>query len=403
MWTLNRRWLIGGAVALAAVAALAWAFAPRPVPVDVAEAAVGRFETTIDEDARTRIAERYVVSAPLAGRLARLALHEGDAVAAGQVVARLAPALPPLLDARTRSELAARVEAAQALAQRGAARIERARIGLQQANNDLLRTSQLAQQGFVAPTRLDSDALAVKAAQRELDAAVQEHRAAQQDLEQARAARDVVARPDATAAFEVRAPAAGRVLRVVQESEGMVALGAPLLEIGDTAQLEVVAELLSTDALQTPPGARVVIDRWGGPGVLEGRVRRVEPAAFTKVSALGVEEQRVRVRIDLTSPPLQWAALGDGYRVGVRIVTLERSGVLRVPVSAVFPQAGGGAGTMAVFALVDGRARLVPVQLGGRNGHEAWVTAGLKAGDRVIAYPPPAVRDGVRVAARCPG
>jgi HlyD family secretion protein len=398
--TTTRRWLVGGAAAVMVAAALAWAFAPRPLAVDMAEASVGRFETTIDEDARTRIAERYVVSAPLAGRLARMALHEGDAVAAGQVVARLAPALPPLLDARTQRELATRVEAAQAMVQRALARTERARIGLQQANNDLLRTQQLAQQGFVAPTRLDADLLSVKAAQRELDAAVQEHRASLQDLEQARAARDVVAQPGRGGDFEVRAPAAGRVLRVVQESEGMVALGAPLLEIGDTAQLEIVAELLTTDALQAPPGARVVVERWGGPGLLEGRVQRTEPSAFTKVSALGVEEQRVKVHIALTSPPQQWAALGDGFRVGVRIVTLERSDALRVPVSAVFPQPGGEAGAMAVFAVVDGRARQVPVTIGGRNGRDAWVNAGLKAGDRVIAYPPPGVRDGVRVVAR---
>jgi HlyD family secretion protein len=400
--TRTRRWLIGGGLALAVLAVLAWAFAPRPLAVDLAEATVGRFETTIDEDARTRLAERYVVSAPLAGRLARITLQEGDAVTAGQVVARLAPALPPLLDPRTARELAARVEAAQALVQRALARIERARIGLQQANNDLLRTQQLAQQGFVAPTRLDADALSVKAAQRDLDAAVQEHRAAQQDLAQARAARDVVAQPGQGADFEVRAPAAGRVLRIVQESEGMVALGAPLLELGDTARLEIVAELLTTDALQAPPGARVVVERWGGAGLLEGRVRRVEPAAFTKVSALGVEEQRVRVRIDLTSPPAQWAALGDGFRVGVRIVTLERGDALRVPVSAVFPAPGGEAGAMAVFAVVDGRARQQAVTLGGRNGRDAWISAGLRAGDRVIAYPPPAVRDGVRVTERRP-
>jgi HlyD family secretion protein len=180
----------------------------------------------------------------------------------------------------------------------------------------------------------------------------------------------------------------------------MVALGAPLLEIGDTTRLEIVAELLTTDALQAPPGARVVVVRWGGPGLLEGRVRSIEPSAFTKVSALGVEEQRVKVHIDLTSPPAAWAALGDGYRVGVRIVTLERGDALRVPVSAVFPRPGGEADAMAVFAVVDGRARQLPVQLGGRNGRDAWITAGLQAGDRVIAYPPPAVRDGVRVTAR---
>ncbi|HJW12224.1 MAG TPA: efflux transporter periplasmic adaptor subunit, partial [Albitalea sp.] len=187
------------------------------------------------------------------------------------------------------------------------------------------------------------------------------------------------------------------VLRVVQGSETTVALGTPLLEIGDTSQLEIVAELLTTDALQTPPGARVRIERWGGPGVLEGRVRRIEPAAFTKVSALGVEEQRVNVLIDLTSPPATWQALGDAYRVGVRIITLAQPSVLRVPVSAVFPRAEGG---MAVFVADGGRARLVPVELGGRNGSEAWVRSGVAAGSEVIVYPPAALRDGERVKAR---
>ena len=201
-------------------------------------------------------------------------------------------------------------------------------------------------------------------------------------------------------AFALRASVAGRVLRVLQASETTVALGTPLLEIGDIARMEIVAELLTADALLARPGSTVRIERWGGPTVLQGRVRRVEPAAFTKVSALGVEEQRVNVLIDITSPPAEWAALGDGYRVGVRVVTRSEDGVLRVPVSAVFPLPQGAAGANAVFVLEGGRARLRPVTMGGRNGSDAWIQSGLDAGAKVIVYPPAAVADGARVKAR---
>jgi HlyD family secretion protein len=198
----------------------------------------------------------------------------------------------------------------------------------------------------------------------------------------------------------LRAPIGGRVLRVVQPSEAAVALGTPLLELGDTRQIEIVAELLTTDALKTPPGSRVVIERWGGEGLLDGRVRLIEPAGFTKVSALGVEEQRVRVLIDITSPPGRWEALGDGFRVGVRIVTLSLDDAIKVPVSAVFPMPEAENGGMAVFKVVDGRAQRVPVELVARNGTEAWMRSGLQVGDLVVVYPPTLVKDGVRVVAR---
>ena len=192
---------------------------------------------------------------------------------------------------------------------------------------------------------------------------------------------------------------AGRVLRVLQASEGTVALGTPLLEIGDIARLEIVAELLTTDALQALPGALVRIERWGGPGVLQGQVRRVEPAAFTKVSALGVEEQRVNVVIDINSPRAQWAALGDGFRVGVHIVTRSEAQVLKLPVGAVFPLPAPASGS-AVFVADGGHARLQAVTVAARNGEEAWITQGLAAGTRVLIYPPAAVTDGARIRPR---
>ncbi len=393
-------WVAAGAVA--AIGLLAWAFAPRPVDVEVAKVTAGAFEVTIDEDAKTRLTERYVVSAPLAGRLARITLREGDAVAADAVVATLTPVMSPMLDERTTRELGARVEAAQANLQRAATRIERAKVALDQARLELKRSEQLAQQGFVAPTKLDNDRLTVSGATREVESAVAEQHVAGHELQVARAALSAVRQAPGAAsatgrAFGVRSPVAGRVLRIVQASEATVALGAPLIEVGDTARLEVVAELLTTDALRAVPGSPVRIERWGGPGTLQGRVRRIEPAAFTKVSALGVEEQRVNVLIDLTSPREQWQALGDGFRVSVRIVTLALPQAVRVPISAVFPKPDGG---LAVFVLDGGRARLTAVDIGARNGTQAWVKSGLADGATVIVYPSAAVSDGARVRAR---
>ena len=412
---MNRKTLIltlaGGAAALAL---LGWAFAPRALPVEVAEARIGPFETTIDEDARTRLADRYVVAAPLAARVLRSALREGDEVAAGATLATLQPVLSPLLDERTLAEQRARRGAAEAALQRARTRIEAARVAEERAQVELRRTEQLAQQGFVAPTKIDADRLALQAARAEFASAVEGERVARYELALARAAlgwvEDGAGARGAGAAFVLRAPVAGRVLKVHHRSETTVALGTPLVELGDVGRLEIVAELLTGDALQARPGSVVRIERWGGPNALEGRVRRVEPGAFTKVSALGVEEQRVNTIIDLTSPREHWAGLGDGYRVGVRIVTRSEAAVLRVPVSAVFPRpapvaprdgdSAGAPGTHAVFRIEGGRARLQPVELAARNASEAWVRQGLEAGAQVIVYPPAGVADGVRVRER---
>ena len=394
---MKRRTMIVTALAGAALLALlAWAFAPSPVAVELAAVSLGRYEQAIVEDGRTRLRDRYNVNAPLAGRLARITLREGDAVAEGAALALITPVLAPLLDERSRAELVGRRDAAQAGVQRAAVLIEQQRTLLAQARNELQRSEQLAGQGFVAPTKLDADRLALQAAQQALEAAQQTRHVAEHELEVARAALQAQ-QSGASAGFLLRSPVAGRVLKVAQASETTVALGTALLEIGDTAQLEIVAELLTTDALQAKPGAAVQIDRWGGTGLLQGRLRSVEPAAFTKVSALGVEEQRVKVLIDLSSPVPP--ALGDGFRVGVRILSLVQDGAMMVPVSAVFPQPGQP-GAMAVFVAESGRARLRAVTLGGRNSSQAWVRSGLSAGQAVIEYPPAAVAEGVRIKSR---
>lgn len=391
------RWMTAAAGA-ALVALLAWAFAPRPLAVEVARATTGPYEQAIAEDGKTRLRERYIVTAPLAGRLARIALREGDVVEAGAIVATLTPVFSPLLDERTRREQSSRAEAAQAAVRRAGAALARAKVTLEQARVELRRDEQLARQNFISLARLDADRLALQAAEKDVDTALEARHVTEHEAETARAALLAIRAPAGEApAFLVRAPVAGRVLRVAQASETTVALGSPLLEIGDISQLEIVAELLTTDALKALPGTLVRIERWGGVETLEGRVRFVEPAAFTKVSALGVEEQRVNVVIELRSPAASWQALGDGYRVGVRIVTQSHASALRVPVSAVFPHADGG---MAVFVLKEGRARLTPVELGGRNGSQAWVRSGIVEGARVVVYPAAALRDGARVKAR---
>ncbi len=401
----KRTWIYVGAAGIAAAALLAWAFAPRPTEVEVAQVTQGHFETTIDEDGKTRLRDRYVISAPLSGRLSRIALREGDAVTADAVVATLTPALPAMLDDRTLREQQVRVEITEAQVQRVGARVEGAKVALLQADNELRRSEQLAKQGFIAPTKLETDRLAALAAQKELDAAQQERHVAGHEVEQARAALMAVRGTGTAAArgFAVRAPSAGRVLRITQASETTVALGMPLLEVGDTQSLEVVAELLTSDALQARPGARVLIERWGGSASLEGRVRLVEPSAFTKVSALGVEEQRVKVLIDITSPSAQWAALGDGFRVGVRVVTTVVDNAVKAPASAIFPLPQGSndsVGGMAAFVVENGLARLVSVEIGARSATDAWVRRGLSAGATVIVYPPPAMKDGLRVRQR---
>jgi HlyD family secretion protein len=405
--------LVGAGVVAAGL--LAWAFAPRAVEVEAVAARRGLFETAVEEDGRTRVTERHAVTAPIAGRLRRMALREGDAVQAGQALALIEPLPSPLLDERSRGEQQARAAAAQAALERAGTRVRAAQVGVDQALNEQRRNAQLVAQGFVSPAKADADRLALDAATREREGAVESERVARFELQQTRVALELSsAAASSGRTFTVRAPVAGMVLRVHQASEGVVGIGTPLLDLADTTRIEIVAELLTGDAALARPGSPVRIERWGGPGSLAGQVRRVEPAAFTKVSALGVEEQRVNVLIDLVPTPAPSAAgvgraeaapaalLGDGWRVVVRILTRQEADVLRVPVSAVFPWPGPAqpADTMGVFVIEGGRARLRAVQVVARNGSLAWVRSGLVPGEVVIAYPPPTVAEGSRVKPR---
>jgi HlyD family secretion protein len=392
--------VVGGVVLVAVLALLALSFLPQAVPVDVAPVTQGRFEQTVEEDGKTRVRERYVVSAPLAGRVLRIELKEGDAITQQGLLAVMVPAAPALLDVRTERELKERVGAAEDERSRTQAVVERAKAALKQAKADLARAQQLAKDNLVPPAQLEQTELAVTVQAKEFEAAVFQDNVAGHQVELARAALlqarrgiDPKAAPDR---LEIRSPVAGRVLRVLQESEAVVALGAPLLEIADPSDLEVVVDVLTTDAVQIKPGMRVRIERYGANAPLDGRVRLIEPSAFTKVSALGVEEQRVNVLIDLVSPREQWKTLGDGYRVETRVIVFEEANVVKVPTGALFREGE----QWAVFALDGNTARKRVVEVGHRNGLEATIAKGLAAGESVIVYPSDAVKNGVKVKRR---
>lgn len=385
-------------LAIAMFGTLVWALLPQPVVVEIAVVQRGAFQQAVEEDGRTRVRERYVVSAPLAGRLQRIGFKAGDRVERGQVLASIVPSAPALLDVRAQRELQERVGAADAERQQAAAEVERAHAALDQAQADLKRSRELVVKRFISATQLEHDELAAKLNDRVLAAAKFADRAAQHRLAEARAAllrwrRETQgSRVDATS-WEIRSPVPGRVLKVARESEGDVSPGEPLLELADPADLEAVVDVLTTDAVQIKPGASVIIERYGGSAALEGRVRLVEPAAFTKVSALGVEEQRVNAVIDIISPREQWQEVGDGYRVDVRIVVFSQTDAVKIPVSALFRDGGN----WAVFLLSDGRARKRVVEIGRRSGQNATVEKGLEPGEQVVVYPSDKVKDGVRV------
>jgi HlyD family secretion protein len=396
----RRHWLyIALGIALL-TGAFVWAFRPQPLPVEVAQVQRASFEQTIDEDGKTRVRNRYVISAPLAGRLARIALKAGDEVKAGTPVAVLWPTAPAMIDARTFRELNERVGAAEAGLQQARANVAREEAALEKAQTDLARQQKLQREGFLSPSALDQAELSVRVQAKAMEAARFAREGAAHDVAQARAALmraqegAAIKRPGS--AWPIVSPVDGHVLRVLQESETVVALGTPLLELADPRDLEIVIDVLSTDGARIAVGARVDLD--AGAGLrLQGRIRRVEPAAFTKVSALGVEEQRVNVIVDIVTPSDQWRALGDQFRVDARIVVLERNDAVVAPVSALFRGGAAGGDDWSVFVVNEGRAQRRAVKLGARAPLQAWIADGLVAGDRVVVYPSDRLADGARV------
>ena len=390
---LNTRILIGFVAFAALLAVAVW---PRPAIVDVATATRGPLVVTVDEEGVTRVRERFIVSSPVAGRVLRIELDPGDAVKRGQPVALVRAEPAPLLDERARADAHAAVESARAALGRARAEERRARATVTQLRRELARVRDLAESRVVSAQELDAHEAESNVAEESVNAAAFAVQAAAFDLQRAQTRVTPTITPPPGRVVTVSSPVAGVVLKRIRESESIVPAGDPLLEIADPMRLEIVSDLLSTDAVRVKPASRAIIEQWGGDNTLDGRVRRIEPAGFTKVSALGVEEQRVNVIVDFEDPSAACAALGDAYRVEVRIVVWEGRDVVKVPTSALFRDGR----QWAVYRLLEGRAQHTPVEVGHQTGQEAEIAAGLSASDRVIVYPGDALRHGARVRPR---
>ncbi len=398
VWIRRTVW---GLVLGLGAAGLLWFAWPGPIPVDLAVASRGPMEVTVDDEGKTRVRHIYTVSAPIAGKVLRTSREVGDQVTADDtIVAVMQPTSPSFHDARTHEELQAAATAAAAAVRLAEAEARRIEAALAFSRTELQRAQALARTDAISPKALDKAKLDVETNEASLASAK-----AQLDVRRSERA-SVAARlihpsgnespqPDPACCVQIRAPVSGRVLKIVQESEAVVPAGAPLIDIGDPADLEVVADLLSTDAVRIKAGATVRIDGWGGALIL-GRVTRVDPAGFLKVSALGIEEQRVRTRIDLVDAPEAWSSLGHDYRVIVHVTVWKADDVLTVPVGALFRKRD----SWAVFAVVNGRVRTVPIEVGRRNSRAAEVVSGLAPGDRIVLHPSDRVRDGVAIAVR---
>lgn len=389
--------IIAGTAAL-----ILWLLWPRAVAVDFVRASRGPIEVSVSDEGETRISDVYLVAAPVAGLMHRIPLKAGDEVIAGRtLIARIEPGDPAFLDQRSSAEAQAEAAAAQAAQRLAAASVERAAADADFAAAELQRHRGLAAAHTIAASELDAAEHRARAAR----AALEEARAGLRMRESELARAQARLMPPGTArgsrsgdcdCIEVFSPVSGRLLRLLQESEAVVGAGTALVEIGDPAQLEIVLDLLSTEAVRVRPGQPVRVEGWGGTGSLAARVRRVEPSGFTKVSALGIEEQRVNVIIDFSEPPERWRQLGHGYRVEPRIILAAAENVLKVPRAALFRDGD----SWAVFVRDGGRARLQRVELGLGNSLEAEVVTGLGEGEEVIMQPGGRVAAGSRVRPR---
>jgi HlyD family secretion protein len=384
--------ILFAALAVAALAAAAmW---PEPVEVDTVLVERGAMRVTVDEDGETRVRDRFVIAAPVTGHLQRIELEAGDPVVRDvTVVARIAPTDAPLLDARSRVELERAAEAARQVVGQARAERDRAAAARDRAAGTARRYADLVTAGAVSREDADNAQTALTTSTRTAQAAEFAVRRAEQELQLAEAR--LMRPPNRGRLIEVRSPVNGVVLKQHQESERVVAAGEALVDVGDPSSLEVVADLLSTDAVRVRPGDSVAIERWGGGAPLAARVQRVEPSGFLKISALGVEEQRVNVVVEL-DPSAAGCGLGDGYRVEARIVVWEAADAVTVPVGSLFRRGDG----WAVFVADGNRARLRPIEIGERNNEVAQVAGGVAAGEDVILHPPDTLEDGARIRRR---
>lgn len=393
-------------IAAIVVVGLGYAFMPQPVEVDLAEVTRGPLQVTVDEDGKTRIREKYVVSAPLAGRLLRIDMDAGDPVEAGKtLLATIEPRDPELLDARTIAQAEARVRAAEATLKKMEPMTEQVRAAQAFAEAELARARNAG--SAVSKSELENAEYEYRRTSEEQRSVRIQEEIARFELEQAQAAllrtrprddQEGNSKPNGNGGwnFTIYSPINGQVLRVLQESAAVVTAGTPLLELGNARDLEAEIDVLSRDAVKIHPGAKVWFEHWGGERDLQGRVRLVEPSGFTKISTLGVEEQRVNVIVDFVDPPEERTTLGDGFRVEARIVIDEADDVVKVPTSALF-RVGKDS---AVFKVANDAVEQVIVQIGRQNGLEAEVIEGLAPGDRVVIHPSDQVEAGVRVRQR---
>lgn len=391
-----RRRIVLSLIAVLVAWGLFQGFRPQPVEVDLGTATRAPLRVTIEQEGRTRVVDRYVINSPVSGYARRISLNVGDAVERDATLVELEPLRAEVLDVRRRAEAEARIAAAEASVSATQQRANAAASNADLAQKELKRVRALRVAGHVTASAEDRAASEAERNAAELRSAQFAVSTARHELAAARTTLKYSASGSSANPVAVRAPVAGQVLKIPHKSEGTVASGQPLIEIGDPRALEVEVDVLSADAVRIHPGTRVVFKRWGGEGALEGVVRVIEPAGFTKVSALGVEEQRVWVIVSFTSPPVQWQRLGDGYRVEASFILWEANDVLQIPASALFRDGEG----WAAFAVEQGKAVKRRMEIGQRNGLSAQVISGINAGVQVIVHPDDRVRDGASVAAR---
>jgi HlyD family secretion protein len=386
---VKRGQIISIVVVLALAGLVVIALLPSPIKVEAARVTRGPLRVTIDEEGEARAHDRFVIAAPVAGCLVRVELHDGDGVKAGQVVAVITPSP---LDPREREEVVARVQSAEALNREAEERVERARADYEQARRERERAARLARDGLVSTQSLEQAKNTEATSANELEGARFKAQAAASDVKVARAGLIAIdaERKDATRLVSLRSPVGGRVLRVIEKSERVVAVGTPIMVLGDPNKLEVVVDVLSTDAVKVKPGAIVLLEDWGGEEALRAKVRTVESSAFTKVSALGIEEQRVNIVADFVDPPGQ---LGDGYRVEARIIIWESKDVLKALSSALFRHGDG----WSVFIIEEGIAHRREVETGHRSQFEAEILSGIREDEQIILHPANQIADGVSV------
>jgi HlyD family secretion protein len=393
------RWIIIAGVIAAVLLAIVYGFLPKPVSVDMAKAFRGPLRVTVEEEGKTRVRDRYVLSAPVPGFMRRINLDVGDIVREGQPLVELEPLKSELLDPRARATGKAGVLAAAASLRAEEAKVRAARADADYAQKNLERIRRLAEKGYVSKDyfdKVEAEAKRTRATVLSTEAAA---KVASSELEKAQAALRYSAAESTGPTGKVvmvRTPVGGSVLKIHHKSEGVVPSGEPLIDIGDPQKIEVEVEVLSRDAVKIRPGTAVLFKRWGGDKDLMGKVRVVEPEGFTKISSLGVEEQRVLAIVDITSTDESLARLGDGYRVEASFILWEDAQVLQVPASALFRKQDG----WAVFVIANGRAHLREVQVGQRTGLAAEILSGLSEGEAVVAHPDSTIEDGVRVRSR---